>query len=293
MLQEVLAQFVISKRSAGLSEKTVEWYQFQLRALIIWLRARAIAENWPTVGVIEAFLADERSRLKPVSLAGRYRAMNVFFGWCVERELLPGANPMAKIKCPKVPKSKPRAATIEDFDRFLSLMPSETWIDLRDRLAVNVMFLCGLRLAEVTDLTVSDFQLAAGVLLVRNGKGGDARPVPLLPVVAKAFMAYLYVRPTSESSYVFISGNDDRPLLPNGLRLMLRRRCRALGIPYLNPRSFRHGLAMYVLNRGGDMSLVQKILGHSKIQTTADHYAKWLVDPMIKRFSDVMGNTGG
>ena len=63
MLEAVLAQFVISKRSAGLSEKTVEWYQFQLRALIAWLDAHAMADVWPTIGVIEAFQADERSRL--------------------------------------------------------------------------------------------------------------------------------------------------------------------------------------------------------------------------------------
>ena len=70
---------------------------------------------------------------------------------------------------------------------------------------------------------------------------------------------------------------------------MVRRRCEHAGIRHLNPHAFRHGLAMLMLNdRHADMSLVQRILGHSQITTTARHYAEWQTDSMLREFTDKM-----
>jgi integrase len=74
---------------------------------------------------------------------------------------------------------------------------------------------------------------------------------------------------------------------------MLRRRCQVAGLRMLNPHSFRHGLAMLMLNeRGADMSLVQKVLGHSQISTTARHYAEWLTEGIQREFADKMRGVG-
>ena len=74
---------------------------------------------------------------------------------------------------------------------------------------------------------------------------------------------------------------------------MVKRRCRA-GLRALNPHSFRHGLAIILLNRGGaDMSLVQKILGHSQISAPARNYAEWLTDGMLREFTEKMKGVGG
>ena len=84
------------------------------------------------------------------------------------------------------------------------------------------------------------------------------------------------------------AGPDGR-LTVSGLRQMLERRCAAAGLAYLNPHSFRHGLAMRLLNRGADMSLVQAILGHSRIATTQQFYARWLVSGLKTQYTEVMG----
>lgn len=285
---DAVHEFIISKEAASISRSTLIWYRCNLDAFLRWRGERT---GWPDIKEIEAFLADERKRLKPISLAGRYRTLNVFFGWCVERELLV-VSPMAKIKRPKVPKQKPRSASAEDFEMLLSRIPENSWLDLRDRLAISTMFLCGLRVSEVANLRTGDFNLESGLLFVRAGKGGDDRPVPLLPAVAMAFVRYQFVRPASANAYVFVSRHNGEQLRPNSLRLMLRRRCRAAGVTYLNPHSFRHGLAIHLLNNGGDMSLVQKVLGHSKISTTAEHYAHWLTEGMVRAYQEIMGPSG-
>mgnify|MGYP001381370907 CR=1 FL=1 len=121
--------------------------------------------------------------------------------------------------------------------------------------------------------------------------------MPLLPVVCRSFVEYLYARPAWRDDSLMLSSDVQGcvrgVLLPNGLRLMLRRRCEAAGVRYLNPHSFRHGLAVYLLNNGGDMSLVQRILGHSSIQTTALHYAEWVTEGLTKEFGNRMGRVGG
>lgn len=112
-----------------------------------------------------------------------------------------------------------------------------------------------------------------------------------MPSVIRSFLEYIYARPLSDTDKVFLSADGmlaPRDVLtPNGLRQMVRRRCAAAGIEYRNPHAFRHGLAIYILNNGGDISLVKRILGHSHIQTT-EIYARWMTDGMIQAFSEVV-----
>jgi site-specific recombinase XerD len=170
------------------------------------------------------------------------------------------------------------------------------WVDLRDRLIVNTLFLCGLRLAECAKLVASDFRTSEHLLLVREGKGGNDRLVPLLPAVERAFVAYLWNRPACEADALLLgadgAGNPRGPITPGGIRQMVRRRCQKAEMRVLNPHSFRHGLAMHLLNKGGDMSLVQKVLGHSQISTTARHYAEWVSEGLTREFGEKMGGVG-
>jgi integrase len=65
----------------------------------------------------------------------------------------------------------------------------------------------------------------------------------------------------------------------------LKRRCTAAGIRYLNPHAFRHGIAMHLLNdKRSDASMVQRILRHSKITTTTESYAEWIIDPLADEY---------
>ena len=294
---DALGAFLRAKEGKGLSRATIVWYRIQVETMI-----RHTVDQWPRPEDIELLYATERKRVIRIkqktpeasSLAGLDRALRSWFNWCVSRKYI-GESPMLLVERPKVPKKKPRNVIVEEFDRLLSSIPSLTWLDIRDKLAINVLFLCGLRLAEVTNLTLGDFKTSEGLLLVRHGKGGDDRLVPLMPAVARSFLEYVYARPVAETDRVFLSADGRlRPrdvLTPNGLRQMVRRRCAAAKVEYRNPHAFRHGLAIYILNNGGDISLVQKILGHSRIQTT-EHYARWMTDGVIQAFTDVVERRG-
>lgn len=293
-IEDALAAFLTAK--AKLSAGTLAWYELQVKAFIAWLSRQKInGSTWLRPETVEKFLAEEQERISEASVAGEYRALLAFFNWLVERKYL-AVSPMVGVERRVPPKHIPRRTDLHEYEALLDSIPQAHWLDLRDRLAINVMFLCGLRVSEVSALRLPDFDVPGKLLTVRAGKGNKDRFVPMQPAVIQAFVQYIYGRPAWSSPDVMlaadVSGNVRGVIKPNGLRIMLRRRCKAANVRYLNPHSFRHGLAMYLLNHGGDMSLVQKILGHSKISTTAEYYAEWVTDGMVRDFTEKMGRAG-
>lgn len=295
-LTSLLQRFLTAKAAAGLSARTLDWYQRELAALICYLPN----QGFPAPEAIDAYLAMRRARGDaPTTVAGRYRAASSFFSWLVSRRYIKRKdNPMRFVAKPRVPKAEPRTADIADFRKLLASLPRETWIDYRDRLCIVTLFLTAVRIAELVALTVEDYDLADDTLIVRRGKGGDARRVPLLPVVKTEFVAYIMARPAWTGSEVFLAADGgslgvQNALSTSGLRQMLKRRCERAGLPYLNPHSFRHGLAMYLLNdKGADMALIQRILGHSTIQVTAQIYARWRDDGAAGKYQAIMREEG-
>jgi len=294
-LEDVIELFLRSKSAEGLSDRTLTWYRANLNAFVHFLQRAGInGSNWLHAGTLEAFLVSERERVSPSTVAARFRALRPFFSWLEDHPDFRIPSPMRQMKPPKVPHAQPRQASGHAVDRLLASIPLGTWIDLRDRLIVTVLDCCGLRAAEVCGLALADFDFDEEILIVREGKGGDDRPVPFLPEVTTALRAFLLLHPGIPGQTLMLSADGgslgtDGALTVSGLRQMLSRRCAAAGLPYLNPHSFRHGLAMRLLNRGADMSLVQAILGHSRIATTQQFYARWLVSGLKKQYTEVMG----
>jgi site-specific recombinase XerD len=295
-VEDLLALFLDSHASAGHSDATIGWYRYQVRRFLAWLVANNLQNgNWLKPEILERYLAESRrAHNAPATVAGHYRALKVFFGWLVRRGYL-AESPMGHVQPPKVPKGEPKRAVLGEYVALLDSIKPVSWIGLRDRLIISTLFLCGVRRGECANLRAQDFRIADHVLYV-NGKSGP-RLVPMLPAVERALVAYLFVRPQWDTDKLFLSangaGNPNGVILPGGIYQMLRRRCRSAELRMLNPHSFRHGLAMLMLNeRGADMSLVQKVLGHSQISTTAKHYAEWLTDGVTREFVEKMRGLG-
>lgn len=287
----LLTLFSNKLTAAGRTPGTIGWYEYELRRFFSWLEGMQLhTQNWLRPEIVEAYLAaDRRKGNAPATIAGHYRALRAFFAWLVERRLIP-CSPIEQVPPPKVPRKVPKRTTVREYLDLLESIPQASWIDLRDRLIIHVLFLAGLRLAECARLTAASFRPAERVIAARV-KGNKDHLVPLLPAVERALVAYLFARPPWPDERLFLAANGGgKPrgvIEPNGIRQMIRRRCRRAGIRLLNPHAFRHGLAMLLLNEGGDLSLVQRILGHSRIQTT-QRYAEWLTDGVIREYEEKM-----
>lgn len=289
-----LSDFLTYQLALGNSERTAEWYRYQVNRYLNWLGDRP-----HTTANIRLYLADSRrAGNRPATVAGHWRALRGWFIFLTAEGFI-DANPMAGVPEPKVPESEPHRANLGEYQQLLDSIERDTWLDVRDRLVITTLFLCAVRRSEAAGLYVSDFRVDVHQLFVRRGKGGGDRRVPLLPAVECALVEYLFVRPVTDVPELFISADghgrpERRAMSSSAIYQMLRRRCREAGLRTLNPHSFRHGLAMHLLNNAGaDVSLVQKILGHSQIATTMRHYARWLDEGALREYTEKMGKVGG
>jgi site-specific recombinase XerD len=144
-----------------------------------------------------------------------------------------------------------------------------TW---RDRAIAGLMVFCGLRSAEVLALDVADVDIGARWLKV-SGKGNKERRVPLDVDVAGVIQTYLLAeRPDTTSDRLFIVAKGPtrgQPLTPAGLRRIFRYHRDISGIAGAHPHALRHTFGTALAEAGVDLAVMQALLGHAHIDTTA------------------------
>jgi len=165
------------------------------------------------------------------------------------------------------PQRLPRAL---DRDEVVALVGSlHTW---RDRAIAGLMVFCGLRAGEVLSLEVRDVDIGGRWLRV-NGKGAKERRVPLDVDVAGVIQTYLLAeRPPTDSTRLFIVAKGPtrgQPLSPAGLRTIFRYHRVAAGVPGGHPHALRHTFGTALAEAGVDLAVMQALLGHAHVDTTA------------------------
>jgi integrase/recombinase XerD len=144
-----------------------------------------------------------------------------------------------------------------------------TW---RDRAIAGLMLYCGLRSAEVLGLDVADVDIGGRWLRV-VGKGQRERRVPLDADVASTIQVYLLAeRPESDSSRLFLVAkgpNRGQPLTVAGLRTIFRYHRGLTGIVGGHPHALRHTFGTALAEAGVDLAVMQSLLGHAHVDTTA------------------------
>jgi integrase/recombinase XerC len=150
---------------------------------------------------------------------------------------------------------------------------AEPWIDARDTAVVTLLYGCGLRISEALSLTGADAQLGA-VLRIR-GKGGKERLVPVIPAAQAAVAAYARLCPFDLApGDALFRGARGGPLSPRLVQRAMERARNALGLPATaTPHALRHSFATHLLSAGGDLRMIQELLGHASLSTTEAYTA--------------------
>lgn len=165
----------------------------------------------------------------------------------------------------------------EDINLFLDSINEDSVLGLRDRAMFELMYGTGLRVGEVVKLDITDMDLNAGKLFIRQGKGGKDRIVPLGNNVLKHLKNYIkYGRPVlldivkdnTVSLSLFLSLKGNRVNVA-GIEYNLKKRFKEAGIRRkVSPHILRHTFATHMLEHGARIEDVKDILGHKSIQTT-------------------------
>lgn len=276
LVRSWLEIFINAKRLAGLAEITLRDYHIRIGRYLAFVDDRHLAGAM-SPGAVELYLAQRRATVSPHSVYGDYRTLSVFCNWLVKRAYL-DLSPLLELEKPKLPRKRMRHVSYDQFRQLHRSITGDDWMARRDRLILTILFFSGLRAGEVIGLHQNDIERGEGVLYVRQGKGDKDRITPYHPDVPWLVDAYLDVRPPFEGSALIVSsdgaGGIRGAMHYSGLKQMLRRRCKAAGLPLYNLHAFRHGFAITFLNHGMEMTAVGRAMGHSSSAVT-EGYARW------------------
>ena len=134
----------------------------------------------------------------------------------------------------------------------------------RDAALIVVLYICGLRRIEVVRLRGESFDAKAGRLFAR-GKGDKERSIPVAEewreVVQKHWST---IEPQAPA---FLS-KKNKPLTRSGVSSIVESFCKTTGVKRFTPHDLRRSFATHVLDRGGDIAVVQRLMGHESLDTT-------------------------
>jgi integrase/recombinase XerD len=277
-------QYLVVER--GLAANTVQSYERDLRRYTQVLQARGKTElnDVTTVDVAEFRAAlrtgDEEHPPLAVSSVGRavvaVRGLHAF----ARAQGLAVDDPAREVAPPTPPRRLPKAITIDEIERLLDAAGSTDDPDprvLRDRALLEFLYGTGARISEVTGLDVDDLDHLARDPAVRlSGKGGKQRYVPVGSYAVRALDAYLVRgRPAlaaaavrRASPAVFLNARGGR-LTRQGAWGVLREAAVRSGKTDVSPHTLRHSFATHLLDGGADIRVVQELLGHASVTTTA------------------------
>ncbi len=207
-------------------------------------------------------------QLAPRSMARALSAWRTFFRYLI-RDHGHTRNPCQGLRAPKAGKRLPKSLSPDEASRLMDI-PTGDDVAVRDRAMLELFYSSGLRLSELTSLTLDQLGLDEGVVRV-TGKGNKTRIVPVGTQAQSALRDWLAVRPRllkSETAYVFL-GSRGGGISPSSVqaRLAFWSKQMALG-RHVHPHMLRHSFASHVLQSSGDLRAVQEMLGHASISTT-------------------------
>lgn len=268
LVDRFIGQLLIERRA---SRHTTQAYRRDLTKLIEYLEASGIRE-WSAVQThhIQGYIqARHRSGLESRSLQRELSAIRSFLRFLVKNRHLED-NPAKFVRAPKSVKKLPKTL---DHDQIAGLMnrAPESMLEQRDLAIWELFYSSGLRLSELAGLNLEDIDLKQGSLMVRQGKGGKSRVVPVGRLAVDAIRAWLKIRESlinGETSALFLSRHGGR-LSGRSIESRLARWSRKHGLrEIVHPHMLRHSFASHLLQASGDLRAVQELLGHSNIGTT-------------------------
>jgi integrase/recombinase XerD len=275
--QTLIASFLnYIKVEKGLAANTLSAYDHDLRKFQAFAEKRGLNLDALSRDHIVDFLGDlYRHGLDSRTVARNLVSLRNLFRFAIAEGVLT-VDPTLNLESPKVRRSLPSYLRMEEVDRLLNQPDASTPQGLRDRAILEVLYTTGLRVSELVNLKVSDFEMRMGCLRC-IGKGDKERLVPVGRKALAAVQAYL-----GKSRPLFLRGRDAGRANPwifvnrFGNRLsrisvwrLLTAYGRRAGIrAHLSPHKLRHSFATHLLERGADLRSVQLMLGHADISTT-------------------------
>ncbi len=205
------------------------------------------------------------------SLARILSGVRQFYRWLVLDGYLQD-DPTELLDSPKIPNHLPEVLSTAEVDMLEAAIDLQKWEGQRNKAIIEVLFSCGLRVSELTNLKFQDLFLDEQYIRIM-GKGSKERLVPISPRAIDELRSWfadreaMTIKP-GEQDYVFLNRRGHH-LTRTMVLIMVKQYALRAGIKKtISPHTLRHSFATALLEGGADLRAIQAMLGHEKITTT-------------------------
>ena len=281
-IEETFSDFIISKKTKGLAEKTLQSYQSQFQAVARHMDVKMDISMLQKADLDAMIISMRDASLSPNSINSYTRTLKSFFSWCNEQGI-------TRLNIPLYKAEETVKETYSDLELSALLKKPDirkaTFAEYRDWVIINFLLNCGSRAATVRAIQIRDVDLDGGMVFYRHTKNRKAQVIPLCSAMVAILREYLRHRGGEAADYLFCTETGSQ-LTENGLRQSIARYNTRRGVQKTSIHLFRHTFARkYLIDCGGDAFTLQKLLGHSTLAMTK-HYCAIFDADLTKNYDN-------
>ena len=262
------------KIERGLSKNTIDSYTRDLEKLTLFLQENTIDLSPISIDsdTIKAFVYHIAKLVNPRSQARMISGLRSFFDYLVFEDYRK-TNPTDLLETPKIGRKLPDTLSEDEINNLISAIDLSHPQGERNRTILEVMYSCGLRVSEATELKISDLFFDEGFIRVL-GKGNKERFVPIHYNAQKYINTYIReirsrLQPEKEFEDTLFLNRRGKGLTRQMIFTILKKLAIETGLKKsISPHTLRHSFATHLLKNGADLRAIQQMLGHESITTT-------------------------
>ncbi len=261
--EEYLKMFLEAKRIEGCSERTIQYYRTTVEKM---LQSVTVSIRKVTTEMIREYLSDYQriNSCGKVTVDNVRRNISSYFSWLEEENYIL-KSPMKRIHKIKTNQQVKEVISDEDIEKIRDNCSCK-----RDLAMIDLLYSTGIRVGELVSLNISDIDFDARECIV-FGKGGKERKVYFDAKAKLHLQDYITGRDDNNPAlFVTLDAPYDR-LKISGVEIRVREMGRRLALQRIFPHKFRRTAATRAIDKGMPIEQVQKLLGHSQIDTTMQY----------------------
>ena len=261
------------KIERSLSDNTIDSYLRDVRKLSCFSQEKNLNELQITKTEVKEFIAViNKEGISARSQSRIISGIKAFYKYLILEDYLT-VNPTELIESPKIGLKLPDTLSVSEIDSLISAIDLSHPQGERNRAILEVLYSCGLRVSELTNLKLSNIRFKEGYVKV-VGKGNKERFAPIGGVAIKFLKIYLNEIRTHQdikkgSEDIVFLNRRGKQLTRVMIFTIIKDLATKIGMKKkISPHTFRHSFATHLIEGGADLRAIQEMLGHESITTT-------------------------
>ena len=253
------------RNERNFSEKTVTSYYTDLNQFLLFVKKRISSVH--NTDIREWVVSLKNLQFESVTINRKISSLRSYFKF-LKREGLISKDPTQSIKLLSTKKRLPTFFSESVMnDLFSKVKFSNDFEGTRDKLILELFYQTGIRVSELVDLKLNQFNVLDRTLTV-FGKGRKERKIPLLKNIIDCFDDYFEHRKKIKSNYLFVTIKSKKTYTKLIYRVVNSNLAKVSTLTKRSPHVLRHTFATHLLNRGADINTIKELLGHKSLLST-------------------------